>query len=480
MSGSGKTLGADEVLEKIDSDTISNAEENGIDVRSVVNEKIEEHSGYAVATVARISESAIARMPDASSATVVSGILCGSRDRFGKNWPRRHALVRSNGEHIEASSWSGSIQTSDGGEIQFPAGSAVDIRLEHDEKYDSYEAKQIDSVTKLTHPDLSQRLAGISKRVSEIGRADEYETVVIAGTLRYINPQTVFEDGDPKGDGEIMMADDRGNPKPHFEAVLEEEGDTRVRAHVERQRYGEPFFAIEDFDKIIHDAYSGFDSPDEQAQFVGTAMRGVDVAIMGNVNKVNQSRNNGEVTKYVDIGVAGMVQISNIESDPEPVEETPTEEVSEEQTEQEPEQEEDETESEGLGDFEDIEHDPQPDPKESENQMGVDEVTDKVKQYVDIVGMDLVSVTVDTIKENTAIEAPDSVISAAIDRLIAADEPEPVDIEDRLRNSETGQIECPQSNCYYNCGSLAELYGHVATTHIPGDENPEEWIEETA
>jgi len=487
MSGSGKTFGAEEVQAKIDDELIGRAEESGIDVTSVVESTIEEYSSYSIPTVVRFAESALNNKLEASSAEKVAGILCGSRDRFGKNWPRRHALIRSNGEHIEASTWSGSIQTAEGGEVQIPAGSAVEVRLEHDAEYDSYDLKQLDSATELPRHQLASKLSNVAKHPSEIGRKDEYTTVAVRGEVRYINPQTVFEGGEPQGDGPIMMPDERGNPKPHFELVLSESGDTRLRAHVERQRYGEPFFSVEDFEALCRDAHANFDTPDGQTNFIGDAMRGRDVIIIGNVNSVNTSRKDGNVTKYIDVGVAGIVEVP--EDTPDEDQGSVSESVEDSGAEEGDEGDEYTFDEDGLGPFEDpADEDEGDDGGDDSKPSQVDEVTEKIEQYIEIVGMDASELSVEVVKENTAIHAPDSVISAAIDRLSGDSEAPQTetdgddggegDLMARLRNSDTGQLECPHEGCYYNCGSEAEMYGHVASTHIAGDDNPEEWLQQ--
>lgn len=500
MSGSGKAVTAEDVQNKIDSDLRNKAEDAGVDVGTVVQNTIANNGDYGVNTVVRFAESALNRQIEAASAEVVSGILAGSRDRYGKNWPRRYALVRSNGDHIEASSWKGSISTSDGGETEIPSAAAVDIRLDYDSEYDSYEAKQLDNVTKLSKADLAGKIGQIAKHPSEIGRDDEYEMVVVKGTVGYINPQTVFEDGEPKGDGPIMLEDERGRPKPHFELVLSEEADTRLRAHVERQRYSEPMMAVEDFGKLCKDAYQKFDSPDDQTQFVGDAMRGREVAIIGNVNSVDQNRSNGNVTKYIDVGVAGIVELNVDENDDAPVQ-TETVDETPDETPDDPsdaddggDEDEEVSNYDGEGNLRDFEDVDPASESESESEddadsgADIDSIAADVEQYANLVGMDKSEITVEVIEENTAIEAPDSVIEAAIGRIgggpsgdesesesdDAGDEPD--DPIEALRNGETGQLECPKGDCFGNASNQAGLFGHVMGTHIPGDEDPEQWV----
>lgn len=481
MSGSGSSIDATDVQTQIDDDLQQQASDAGIDVEQVVANQIEENGEYGVKTIVRFTESALNRQIEAASAEVVSGILCGSRDRYGKNWPRRYALVRSNGDHIEASSWKGSLPTSDGGEREIPSAAAVEMRLEYDDEYDSYEAKQLDSVEQLSKVEMADRLSKVARHPSAIGRDDEYEMVVVKGEVAYVNPQTIFEDGEPKGDGPIMLEDENGQPKPHFELVLSEEADTRLRAHVERQRYSDPLMGIEDFGKLCRDANEKFDTPDDQTQFVGDAMRGREVAVIGNVNSVDQSRSNGNVTKYIDVGVAGIVELDADEgmtaqespaADPDP--------------EPEQDQESDGSDDDSLEDFEDYPAD-EDDSGDDSTAANIDDVAADVQQYADLVGMDKSELSAEVITENTEIDAPDSVLEAAIERIgedaqdaddsdESDDGDEPDDPIETLRNEETGQLECPAEDCFANASGEAGLYGHVTGTHITGDMNPEEWV----
>ena len=480
MSGSGNALDATEVQSKIDADLLQRAEDAGLDVEKVVEGQIEENGNYGTKTVVRFVESALNRQIEAESAELVSGILAGSRDRYGKNWPRRHALVKSDGDHIEASSWEGSLPTTDGGEAEIPSAAAVQMRVEYDDEYDSYTAKQLAEVNQLSKAELATRMEKVARHPSSVGRDDEYEMVVVKGEIAYINPQTVFEDGEPQGDGPIMLEDERGRPKPHFELVLGEEADTRLRAHVERQRYSEPLMAIEDFGALCQDAYGQFDTPDDQTRFVGDAMRGREVAVVGNVNKVDKSRGgkNEGTTKYIDIGVAGIIEL-----DPDTDDDTAQEEP-EAEPEPEPEPEPESGSDDGsLGDFEDID----PDDSDDDEGADIDDVAADVQQYADLVGMDQSEITVEVIEDNTAIDAPESVIEAAIDRIgddaddaddadDGDDGGQPDDPIEQLRDGETGQLDCPDPDCFANASNEAGLYGHIMGTHIPGDDDPEEWV----
>jgi len=455
MSGSGNTLSADEVRRSIDAQVVQEASDAGVDVDGVIESTIAERGDYGRRTVERFAVSALNRQVEAAASDTVSGILCGSRDRHGKNWPRRHALIKSDGDHLEASTWDGTLPTPDGTEVEIPSGAAVEIGLEHDSQYDSYEAKQLHSVQELDRDTLASRLASISKTPGDLSRDDEYEMIAVRGEVRYVNPQTIFEDGEPQGDGEVMMTDERGQPKPHFELVLAQESSTRVRCHVERQRYAEPFFDVEDFDMLVRDAYSDFDSPDQQAGLLNDALRDRGVVVVGNVNSFDQNRSNGSTTRYVDMAVAGVVELPDTN--------TTTDESQQSSTEPES--------GGGSGD-------------DTESRSFVD-VKKSVEQYADLVGLDTDELTVETVNENMDLDAPESVIQEAINALGAGAEPEvgyEPDASDAdspieaCRDPETGQLLCPADGCIFSASGEAGLFGHIVGQHAPGAENPEEWV----
>jgi hypothetical protein len=481
MSGNPSAGEVQEVKQLINDDLLSNAEQAGVDVQAVVSETVSEYPDYGIQTVKRFAESTLTQQLEAQDAESVKGIICGSRDRHGKNWPRRYALIKSDGDHIEASSWDSSIPTADGREVEIPSGAAVEMRLDHDPEYDSYEAAQLDSATQLEHEQLAHRLASVAVTPDQLSRGDEYTTVAVLGEIAYINPQTVFEDGEPQGDGPIMLEDERGRPKPHFEAVLSQDGDTRVRAHVERQRYASPYFAIEDFDKLLPDAQEQFTTPEDQAGFVADAFRGRQVVVVGNVNSYSQTRrDDGSQMTYIDIGVTGIVEIPDSSPGAEAQElndptadSTSTESPSNEPSDT------------GSGDDG---SDTQPSGSASQ----IEEVESDIKTYADLVGLDPSDLSVEVINENTQIEAPDSVIGNVIERM-GGDGPDLADADTSATENETsepvddpveacynddaGQYKCPQEGCLFGASGKAGLFGHVAGQHVAGDDDPTEWIE---
>lgn len=298
----------EKVKETIDSELIINAESADIDVDTIVENQIAENSKYGAQTISRFAETAIRRELEAANAETIEGIILGSRDRHGRSWPRRHSIIRSDGEHMEVSTWDGSLPAGDGTEREIPSGSVVSMDVDYDEEYDSYEGRRINSVRELDTPSLVENLSKVAMSPSDLTAGDEYETRVVRGKIKYINPQTMFEDGEPVGDGDILAEDDRGELRPHFEVVLETDGDTRFRAHVERQSYGRPYFHVQDLEALCVDAYERFEEPDRQAQFVGDGLRGVEVILAGNVSGYSRDRDgDGNPVTYVDMGLTGMV-----------------------------------------------------------------------------------------------------------------------------------------------------------------------------
>jgi len=252
------------------------------------------------------------------------------------------------------------------------------------------------------------------------------------------------------------MTDERGQPKPHFELVLAEEANTRVRGHVERQRYAEPYFDVEDFEMLIRDAFSDFDSPDQQSGLLDDALRDREVVVVGNVNSFDQNRSQGTTTRYVDMAVAGVVELPDTTATTSAPQQSGTESETDEAT---------DDDAPETGSFADVKG--------------------SIEQYADLVGLGIDEITVETVDENMDLDAPDSVVQEAIIDLGSGDDPETGSAPDTsdadspieaCRDPETGQLLCPADGCIYSASGEAGLFGHIVGQHAPGAENPEEWV----
>lgn len=448
----------DEVNRQADGDLIAEAAAEGIDVDSTIRENIREHDPHGdmkPATVARLTISSLKKQIEATNADDIRGIVIGNRDRFGKNWPRRYSVLRSSGDHVELSSFDPALQSAGGGEVRIPEAGIATFKAVYDDEYDSWEAKQIEDPKRLDAEGLRERLATVAVPPSGIGPGDEWEIAVVRGDIRWINPQTLFEDNEAVGDGPILMPDERGEERPHLEIALEEDGSTRLRGHLERQRYGRPHVDIPDFGVLVERA-ADRGSPDEQASFLQDALAGLDVILVGNVSSYDQSRREDRVVNYVDMALTAVVDMSGTEDEPV------ADEAGETAGPDEP------------------EHARVVD--EDEGERSVVDVRSDIEQYAELANMDIGDLTVELVKDKLNLDDPDSVIEHAL-RMDAADPqeaartPSPGEEPDSWEAAveEDGMYHCPGEECIYSAGSPAGLLGH-ASKHTGGD--PEEWIRE--
>lgn len=454
----------DGIVQELDAEKVKAARDADINVEEIVGETMQEYADYEAVTQARFASAALERALDAVDAEVHEGILLGSRDRSGKNWPRRLSLVKKDGDHMEISSWSGSIPMDDGTEVDLPHGEMVEIAAEHDAEYDSWEAKRLDAVTRLSQSERASRLASVAVPPREIARDDEYEVVVVRGTVAWVDPATVFEDGEPVGDGPIMAEDENGELKPHLEVSLEGDEGVRVRGRIEEQRYGNPYIDVTDFDKLIRDANENFGEPEAQTEFLNSVMQGTDVVLVGNVSKVNQTRQDGAVVTYVSLGLSGIVEVPSGAGQASSSE-AATESTSDTDT---------DTDS-GAASASDV-----------------DAIREDIEQYADLTGTALDTITPSFVQDNLDVDAPESVIHQALDELRGvrtpsdaaeqestdgdSDAPEQEPLES-LQKSD-GTYSCPKGGCLFS-GSEASLYGHAASEHA-GEQDPREWVMDNA
>lgn len=452
---------AQRIKENLGSELLADAESAGVDVDETVRRNIEKHEGYDASTVINFVESDIKQQIEAENAETVQGIIMGSRDRYGANWPRRHSVIRSSGEHLEVNSWDGTLPDNEGNEVDIPAGGAkVTFQCDYQQDYDSYMANRLDSAETLEHAELAGMLEKVAVDPEQISAADEESIVAVKGTVSWLQPQSVFEDGEPAGDGEILMTDERGELQPHFEVSLANEEGTSVTGRFSRMAYAKPYFLVTDLFKLLEDAYETYESPKKQAGFVRDGVQGRDVIIVGNVNNYNTNRTDGgEVVNYVNVGATAIVEIPESDggatAQAEEVDEGDEEEASE--------------------------------PESEGDSPDVDDVAAQIEQYAGLVGEDVADLTTADIVENAGgIEAPESIIEHALKSLSSDDDgggsddgQDAADPEERFSSlKESGMFQCPANGCPGKGSSVPDLFDHVIDFHeADGAEEAEEWVE---
>lgn len=445
-----------QLRQELSGDVISEAEGvDGLDVDAVLADVAEKRADYSLATQVRFATAELERQVQAAGDETLSGILMGSRDRYDKNWPRRYSLLRSNGDHLEVSSWDSTLPGPDGPEVDLRPGVMVELGAQFDDEYEEYSAQRVEAMTEVDREDLADKLSSVAVSPGDISRSDEWEIVAVKGTLRYINPQTVFRDGDPDGPGPVMMEDQRAPPKkqPHFEAVLEIEGGTQVRVHFERQNSGSPYLDLPEIDQLLPDALDE-GQPDAQASFLQAALEGLEVVAVGNVNSVDQDRDDdGNKRMYVDIAATAML---NVDGGAEAAEEPATE----------------------------------PQPEESDDGDGIDGVVDDIKTAAQLQGVDpeeLTKADVADMAPAVADAHPGEVIEHAL-RVLGGDadattgtaetdaDADPPELLENFRDG--GTINCPGEDCLAQEGDAQSMVVHIATEHGVDTDDIGAWIGE--
>lgn len=480
----GKSGTVEQVVSELSDSAIEQANEAGVDVEDVAEQVAGQYSdSLAAGTLARFAESEIDRRAEAQDYVELRGLVAGSRDRTGKNWPRRFSLLRSDDEPVEVSSWDGSLPDENGNETEVPGLGTLTFLSEYEEEYDSHNAQGVADVTPLPADEAARQIAQIAKTPGDVTPRDEYSIVAIRGTIMFVEPQTVFRDGENVGDGEVLIADERGVRRPHLEIGISQPGaDTLIRGHLEEQRYGEPVFEIEDGREVLEIADERHDTPAAKASMAQDAFKGREVIVVGNVNNVDRVRDdNGDTSTYVDVAASAIVEVPD-ESDDEndAAGQQPTSGGSTTNTPP--------TDSAASGGAQDASDD-----AESEGgQTRVGEVAEDIEAYATLTGTDVDNITVTLAQDNLDIDAPESVVEAALTRLqgepAEMDSPAeaPADGSDDAGGGEPaldddgrptalqnpdGTWACPA--CYFS-GPWAGLLGHVQSEHAGDD--PKAWL----
>lgn len=462
------------VRSALDDALIDAAAEHDIDVDGVVETVVDENPKYQARTQAKLAKTAIESQIESAQASTLRGIAMGSRDRHGRNWPRRISLIQPDGDHKEVGHWDGTLPGPSGTDERIPHGSVAEFACDYESDYDSYQARRIVETEDIGPGELRDRLLEVAKRPGEISRSDQYDVVVVAGDIAYVNPQTVFAGGEPDGDGPVVVTDERGDYQPHFEVSLVDDNGVRVRAHLERQAYGEPYVNMPDLPVLLEDAMDR-PSPAEQASLLESVYQDDRVIVVGNVNKVDSGRDrDGNERTYVDIAVTGLLNVDVVADESGDVVTTADDAprvTDDAYADDEP------ADGDSDGDGEPSSADP-------------DALRESIAKYADATGEPLDNLDPETLADALSMDVTPSEVSAAI-TAIAEDATDAVDAGDAVAMDGSddegdddpleslvgpdGAYQCPVQTCPTANSDRAAIAGHIQGEH-GGDPFDADWL----
>lgn len=306
----------DEIKKHIDTETLTKAQNLGLDIEDTIRNVQKKHGKYSVTTQARRAQSTLYRRIQAEDADTLKGILAGYRDRPGENFKGiRASLISSTGHHAEISVWGRRID-SPNGETLLPHGHTATIRATYNEQYDSYQAKYLEDTAELDTDQYIERLLKVAETPDTITTQDEYSIKVITGTISSVRPQQIFIDGEPSGEGGVWIKNQKDTEMPHCSIQLRREDGTSVRVNLERQRFGEIHTPWPDFVTMCQEAKELHDEPSMQAQWMTDGLRGADIVAVGNVMRAEKDRDNdGNPVTYVNLSATSIAPVDTVAVD---------------------------------------------------------------------------------------------------------------------------------------------------------------------
>jgi hypothetical protein len=321
---------------------ISKAQSSKVPIESIntaMAEVYQQSGNFSLRMGVNKTRSAIENMIRAANATELTGILMGSRDVVGKQFPNKYTLVRADKKHIEISSYEGQAPYH-GGKIDIPVPAAVVLKAEYDQDYDSWSLVSIEKYQILTAEDLQKHLFKVMIPISAIDESYAYHKinddkpvssrpVVIGGTISKISPEAVFrfeEDNDGNKTSQLdhynpvycprEMKPDEMLPCVQFLMNSKKRGINNLRCHLSQQRKGTPTILIPDFIVACQEAAKKFKDPEAQAGNVNEYMKGWPVIVVGTVMRYNKSTGQDKSAQnWVDIGVSCIFDAEGIDID---------------------------------------------------------------------------------------------------------------------------------------------------------------------
>jgi hypothetical protein len=342
---------------------------------------------------------AIARLKEAvleANSESLKGLLVGQRDVFGTNAPIRMPVLSSKGDHKEVFSWGSAIKHGDSKiEVPFPCIATLKVLNEPEYKgAQQIRVVSIDSYENVSIPDTILRLSKIAKRTGEIDGGDELSVVVVRGKITFIAPATRWKGKEKDGSWNLWMPNQRDIPINHpvMQISLENENNNSVRIMFGRQRIAVPTIAVEDFSDLCAEASKKMGDPVEQARFFGEIFRGREVIIVGFMTKYNPQ----PAINYIEIGAYA---IFDAVVGKQGAIEAPSERPAKKPSKPAPSEDEDEAEAEPEVK---TPAKSKPAPKAKDGAGSVDKLKEKIRQYCDVLGIDVSDLTPEKVIENLA------------------------------------------------------------------------------
>jgi hypothetical protein len=307
-----KDLELDEFVEKVmehDDETAKKVIASGLDAEKIIGKAKPSIDKYGVSTGVAY---AIARLKEAileANSESLKGLLVGQRDMYGTNAPIRMPVLSSKGDHVEVVNWGSNVKMGDNKvEIEFPC--TANLRILQDGEYKgvpNIKLVSMESCDPIGVTDAVSKLTKIAKSAGELDGGDELGVVVVRGRISYIAPATRWKGKEKDGSWPIWLPNQRDNPINHavMQISLETENNNMVRTIFGRQRIAVPTIVVDDFEEICTDAVKKYSEPTEQARFVGDIFRGRDVIIVGFMTKYNPMPE----VNYIDISGYAMFEV---------------------------------------------------------------------------------------------------------------------------------------------------------------------------
>jgi len=407
-------------LKKYEPKSWEDAERAGVDLQETLR-KIHTGNAEMSFTVARsLFKSHVRRLIDEANATQVSGIIAGMRDQYGRNFPIKVPILKSNGEHEELTTWDSKIEQ--GGvkeEIEWPGLAVINIKEVVDDKgRRSLNIISIEKFSPMEPREFAEKINKISRVPAEFTKDDEYTVVVVKGIVDRVTTVPQFgENKEVVGHNCVIEPNAREVPVPHpvFQLQLVatqmegQIGDTVGRLVFNRFRHAKPMVLIEDIFALCNEAVARYREPSSQVDILQNGLVGRKVLAVGVVTKYNTTHNDkyGE-RNYVDIGCCCIVDVpgENDYAIDELVKEDAEEQAEEEIEEEKPAKKTTKKPAKAGKSL------------AEKKQSKVAEVCEKILEYCNTLGVDPGELTVEDVSKYIGGELPKGVLKAALDDAI--------------------------------------------------------------
>lgn len=261
-------------------------------LNEIVARVYEKRKTYQVINAINFVRAAITKAKKLENAEIRTGIMIGTKDKKNSKAPIKAAFLVQNQKHMELVLWDMAVPYADGQEAALIFPAVMQVALTQN-KNGGNVLERVMSFKKIaTTEDLMEKLNKLKAITTPIGvrrpvkETYEYPVTVMEATIEGAGAILSSDyEADVREYWPVWVPDDKKTVTSHpaLNLMLKTDDGATVWAKLTPRKHAKAFIDISDLEHACTDAMEEYEKPKDQASFVGDALCGKRVIIVGSV-----------------------------------------------------------------------------------------------------------------------------------------------------------------------------------------------------